>query len=220
MRLSRFIISCLLLTSAFGQQPEAAQQTGVIHGVAFLSDGQPAQRIRLEAFPSGGNFVIAGILPFTKTNDQGGYRFENLQFGSYMIVADDENAGYSASSRPTHADRSPIDVEISFEHPIAELTVNLPPKAGFLRIHLTNKATGADLKEMEVVVMSSDKPESPVFTESCIVDHLVLVPPDEHLLLHVSSKGFREWSESIGAGKEIYVLSGDQLKLDVTLEPL
>ena len=115
----------------------------------------------------------------------------------------------------------PIDVEISFEHPIAELTVNLPPKAGFLRIHLTNKATGAGINAWEVVVMSSDKPESPLFTESCFDDdELVLVPPDEHLLVHVNAEGFREWSDSVGAGRAIYAPSGDLLKLDVTLEPL
>src|SRR5438270_913727 len=202
MRVCSFITVCLSLTNASAMQ--AQQQTGVVYGIAFLSDGQPANLIGLKAYPSGA-FVMAGILPSTKTDEQGHYSFENLPFGRYAVFGDDENAGYSATSRPPHLDDQVNDVEISLQHPAAELTVNLPPKAGFVRIHLINRVTGTNIKNVEVEVMSSDKPESLVFNESCAADHVILVPPDKHLLLHVNSPGFREWSESIGVGRDIYV---------------
>jgi hypothetical protein len=57
-----------------------------------------------------------------------------------------------------------------------------------------------------------------VFTMSCYSDHVVLVPPDENLLLHVKSDGFREWDESVGKGRPINVPSGGELTLNIQLD--
>src|SRR6185437_10691565 len=56
---------------------------------------------------------------------------------------------------------------------------------------------------MKIAVMPMEKPESPLFTMSCYSDHVILVPPDKNLLLHVDSDGFHEWDQSIGNGKPV-----------------
>lgn len=110
-------------------------------------------------------------------------------------------------------------VELTPEHWEAEHKVQLPPKAGFLEIHLTGRRTGASIFGMRVAVMAMENPESPLFTMSCESGHVILVPPDKNLLLHVSSDGFREWDESIGSGKPLYLPSGTRLILDIELDP-
>jgi hypothetical protein len=73
---------------------------------------------------------------------------------------------------------------------------------------------------MRVAVMPMENPDSPLFTMSCYSNHVILLPPDKNLLLHVTSDGFREWDESVGKGKAIQLPSGTRLILDVQLDAL
>lgn len=100
------------------------------------------------------------------------------------------------------------------------MKVHLPPKAGFVQIHLTNRRTIVGISGMRVAVMPMENPDSPLFTMSCYSNHVILVPPDKNLLLHVTSDGFREWDESVGRGKPIHLPSGTRLTLDVQLDAL
>ena len=70
-----------------------------------------------------------------------------------------------------------------------------------------------------MTVMLMGHPESSLFTMSCASNHVVLVPADKNLLLHVTSFGFREWDESVGKGKPLHLPSGTRLTLAVQLEP-
>ena len=117
------------------------------------------------------------------------------------------------------ADCESWEVEVTPAHPEAEFKVYLPPRAGFLQIHLTNRSTGFGISRMRVVVMPMEDPQSPLFTIVGGSTHVILVPPDKNLLLHVTSDGFREWDENVGSGKPLYLPSGTRLTLDVQLEP-
>ncbi len=193
----------MLLAPASAQQNDEPHSKGVIYGIAIGQDRQPAKRIGLTAVPLG--IALAARLPHTRTNDAGEYRFENvLWWGRYTVYADDENAGYSSFSTDPAGDTGPPEVELTPEHAEAELNVVPPPKAGFIQIHLTNQRTGAGISAMRV---------------GCYSNHVILVPPDKSLLLHITSDGFREWNESIGKGKLINLTSGGHLKIDVRLEP-
>jgi hypothetical protein len=206
----------LLLLAASAQQNDEPHPKGVIYGIAIGQDGQPAKRIGLTAEPLG--VALGARLPHTRTNDAGEYRFENVPWwGRYTVYGDDENEGYSDFS--TGPAGSPPEVEITPEHPEAELKVLLPPKAGFIQIHLTEQKTGAGISGMRVALMPTESPASPLFTMSCYSNKVILIPPDKSLLLHISSDGFREWNESIGKGKPIHLASGARLKIDVQLEP-
>jgi hypothetical protein len=165
--------------------------------------------------------ALAARLPHTKTNDAGEYRFENLPWwGRYTVYAEDEEAGYSIFSTGQAGDGQPQEVEVTPENREAEFRVFLPPPAGFLKIELTNQKTGDDISAMQVELMRSDQPKSFLFTMSCASTRIVLIPPDQDLLLHVSADGFREWQESAGEGKPIRLTSGARVKLNVQLVPL
>jgi len=211
-------VGFLLLAPAIAQQHDEPHPKGVIYGIAINQEGQPAKRIGLTAEPLG--VGLAAKLPHTSTNDAGEYRFEDVPWwGRYTVYADDENEGYSSFSTGPAGDSSPPEVELTPEHPEAELKVLLPPRAGFIQIHLTNQRTGAGISGMRVALMPTESPTSPLLTMSCYSNHVILVPPDKSLLLHVTSDGFREWHESVGRGKPIHLSSGTRLTLAVQLEP-
>jgi hypothetical protein len=217
MKRTLFFIAFLLLTTAMAQQQNDARPNGVIFGIVIGQDGQPAKGIGLTAYPLG--VALGAVLPHTTTNDAGEYRFDKLPWwGRYTVYAEDEDAGYSSFSTGTGGSQPP-EVEVTPEHREAEIKVYLPPKAGFLEIHLTNRRTGAVISGMRIAVMPMDKPASPLFTMSCYSTRVILIPPDKNLLLHVTSDGFREWDESIGKGKPLHLASGTRLTLAVQLEP-
>jgi hypothetical protein len=164
--------------------------------------------------------MLAMALPWAKTNDAGTYRFEHLTFGRYTVFAQDKEAGYSmfatgAGGTPGH----PPEVELAAEHPEAEFTVHLPPPAGFVLFHLTNRETGAPLTGINVTVMSNGLTPKPIFGGGFTSMEPMLVPSNRDLLLHVSTYGFHEWWQSVGAGKHIRIAPGKCLTLDVQLDP-
>jgi len=213
-------LACLLLlTTVVAQQDDNSRPNGSIYGMALDSEGQPADRIGLTAAPLG--VAIGAVLPHTTTDERGEYRFANLPWwGRWTVYADDEEAGYSAFSTGNSGQSQPPEVKITPDHREAELKVHLPPKAGFLRVNLTNRRTGAAIGSMTVVVMWPTIPPSLVFSIGCYSTQVLLLPPDKDLLLHVTSDGFQEWAASIGNGKQLRLATGARLTLDVQLEPL
>jgi hypothetical protein len=199
-------------------QQRESDVNGAIHGTVVGQDGKPAKGIGLDAYPLG--VGLAAKLPHTKTNDVGEYRFEKIPWwGKYSVHAEDEDAGYSLFS--TREGRTePQEVELTPEHPEAEMNVYLPPRAGFLRIRLTNRRTGAEIPGMQVALAPMESPEQPMFSTSCYSNRAILIPPGKNLLLHVTSAGYREWDESAGSGKPLYLASGARITLDIQLEPL
>ena len=211
-------IGCLLLASAVAQHPVEQPAWGSIYGVVINQAGQPARGIRLKAMPLG--VLLATVLPETKTDYDGKFRFANIPWwGRYTVFADDLEAGYSPyATRPKDSERL-HEVVISPEHAEAEFNFRLPPQAGFLHFHLKNSGTGETIYGIEVDVRSAEKPDQNLFGIGTSSDRPILVPSDRDLLLHVTSRGFKEWSESIGRGKAIRVPPGVHIKLEVQLEP-
>jgi hypothetical protein len=219
MKANLVFVALFLLTTAIAQDRDQPRTNGLIYGIAVDRDGRPAKGIGLTACPLG--VGLGTMLPRVTSNDKGEYRFESLPWwGRYTVYSEDEGAGYSVFSNGPAGNSHPSEVEITREHPEAEFKVYLPPKAGFLRIHLTNRLTKATISGMQIDVMPKEKPGSPLFSMGCYSNHTVLVRPDKDLLLHVTSDGFREWNESVGKGKLIHLASGTLVKLDVQLDPV
>jgi hypothetical protein len=213
-----WLLVLLLFSPVVGQQLQSGPN-GTIYGVVVALNGKPARNLRLTArslLATGGH---SGDFPHARTNQAGEYRFQKLPLASYIVYADDEAAGFSRVSTGLPGG-SVSEVEITADHPETESDFSLPPKAGFIRIHLTNRKTRAPISDMTVSVLPLDKPDSGLFTLSGGSAQLILVPPDRNLLLRVTAEGFREWDESIGTGRHVNVPSESRLMLDVQLDPL
>lgn len=208
----------LFLSSGPAQQPDTRSEKGVIYGTVVAPDGTPAMVIGLEGQPLGVGF--ATLLPHTRTDIRGHYRLTNIPWwGRYTVCADDANAGYSVFSTGCPDPGQTREVTLSPEHPEGEFNFRLPPKAGFLQVHVTNRRNGRVIPGVVVSVTSVDHPDRPILTQSSDSTHFVLLPPDKDLLLHITSPRFHEWDESAVAGKIVRVTSGSRLTLDVQLEP-
>jgi hypothetical protein len=218
MKATLVFVGLALFAAATAEQRRESDANGVIHGTVVGQDGEPAKGIGLDAYPIG--VGLAAKLPHTKTNDVGEYRFEKIPWwGKYSVYAEDEDAGYSLfSTREGHTD--PEGVELKPDRPEAEMKVYLPPKAGFLHIRLTDRRTGNAIPGMRVTLAPNESPEQQVFSMSCYSNHIILIPPDKPLLLHVTSDGYREWDDSAGRGKPLYLASGARTTLDIQLDPL
>lgn len=208
----------LLMATQAARQADSPPAHGVIYGTVLGPDGQPARHITLEAEPL--DKMLVTILPLTITDDDGHFRFEDIPWwGVYTVIAQDEVAGYSNPSTVPRGGVALQEVTLSPEHREAEFNFRLPPKAGFLKINLTNRQTQRTLDEVEVTVMSAADPDQLIFTEGSSSARIILVPPDENLLLHVSSHGYEKWADSVGKGKPLRIHSGERLTLDISLDP-
>jgi hypothetical protein len=213
----RISVLAAVLGQGEAQQGEPATK-GVIYGAVISQNGEPVRGLTLTALPWG--VAVNGGLFRTKTNDAGNYRFRKLpRWGKYVVYADDEKAGYSRSSTGPIGDSHVPEIEITAEHPEAEFNLSLPLKAAFVHIHLRNRITGSAIRQMTLWISPMEKPDKGLFRIDCDSDHVVLIPPDQNLLLHVKSDGYREWDESIGTGKPINAPSGGVLTLNVQLDP-
>ena len=176
-----FSLGLVLLVAVLGlaQQHELPAANGVIYGAVISEGGKPAKGLALTATPWG--TAVNGGLPRTRTNNAGEYRFNKLpRWGRYIVYADDEKVGYSRTSTGPIGDTHPTEIEITPEHPEAEFNLYLPPKAGFIRIHLTNRTTGSTIRQMMTVWVSPMEKLAPgVFSMSCYSDRVILVPPSQ-----------------------------------------
>jgi hypothetical protein len=206
----------VLLGVARAQQP-SSHVHGVIFGRVIDQSGQPARGLQLVAYPL--NALLATALPFTRTDQDGLYRFEDIPWwGRFTIVPNDPEAGYSqfATGAPLQ-DGKIQQVSLAQEHPEAELNFRLPPKAGFLKIYLKNKGTGEKIADLHVVLYAAEPPNKPIFGGTGIADRPVLIPPGRHLLLHVDATGYKEWERSAGKGFPLYMSSGERRTLEIQL---
>ena len=206
------VVVLLSLVGGNAQQKKDRTRIGMIHGRVVSQNGDPVKRIWLMAHPLSG-----GQWPGARSDDRGDYLFSSLPYGKYTIQVEDNEAGYSTDLAEESSE--PAEVEISPERPDAAFQVVLPPKAGQLQIHLTNRRTGERIKKwMSVTVEATEGPRSSE-SHTCKSSETILVPPDRNLILHIWADGFREWDESVRAGKAIFVQSGTRLTLAVELEP-
>lgn len=203
------------------QSPEC---NGVIHGAVFDLSGERVKGIRVEASLLGvdGSFVV----PYAKTDQEGQYRFENICPGRYAVVVADEKTGYPDSSPEINEFLygSPItEVRLTAKSPQAELPVFMPPKPGFVQVHITNRETKTEVLKFSVnlkVAGQHKRSEISFEFDADMKDREIMVPPDKDVVFRVTADGFHEWRESAGPGTLIRVSSGTKTMLEIELEPL
>jgi hypothetical protein len=204
------VLAVLLLTaSALGQQ-------GLINGIAIDRDGQPVKGIALTAWNTAPR-ELQGPEPNALTNQHGEYRFEHLPLGTYVVCADDQRAGYALY---TCARQNPAaTVTLTVEKPEGEVRVDLPQQDGFLEIHVINQESGGPVPALRVEAEWENELRLKI-KATWHENHVVLLPPDTEVMMHVSAPGFRAWEDDAGTGKLIYLRPGAKVKLDVQLTAL
>jgi len=197
---------------------------GVLHGIVLGQDGKPRGGINL-LLESVGDYDY--MLRHVRADQRGEYRFEEVCDGKWGVFVEDKEAGYPHSGRYMnwflYGVWSP-QVEITDKKLEAQLNVNVPPKPGQLRVRPTTNDTKAKIVQVEVQLKATRTRWTRFScgdSDSSLCDRdYFLVPSDQNVKLHITSKGFHEWRESAGGGKTIRVPAGDVLAIDAELDPI
>jgi hypothetical protein len=209
---------------AWEYRQQGANCKGEVHGIVFGQDGKPWSGVGLVLEPTG-DFDY--LLPRTKSDEHGQYRFEEVPCGEWGVYVEDKDAGYPRSGRYVnwflYGIWSP-KVKITEKKLEGELDVIAPPRPGIVELHVKNASTRAEITRNEVRLkvsrkrwMQSSCDESEF--ASC-ENSSYLVPPNQNVILHIKSPGFREWKESAGHGKLIHLSAGEVMKLEIELTPV
>jgi hypothetical protein len=86
---------------------------------------------------------------------EGTYHFDHVCPGRYALVVKDEKAGYPHASPAGNAFLYGVpiqEVTLTAKNPQAELPVYLPPKPGFMQVHVTNQETKAEIWKFRVML--------------------------------------------------------------------
>ena len=197
---------------------------GVIHGVVSRLDGKPWGGVNLILEPVGDYDYV---LPRTKTDEQGEYRFSDVTCGNWGVFVEDKDAGYPHAGRILNwalYGRRSKQVRITKKNLEALLNVTAPPRPAQLRVRAIDSKTKAEIACVEVQLKVTRKREIKILCPDSEMasreDYYFLVPPDQNVKLHITSKAFHEWKESAGRGKAIRVPTGEILTINVELEPI
>jgi hypothetical protein len=197
---------------------------GVIHGVVLGHDRQPVKGINVVLYPLG--VGLGFVLPHAKTDQQGEYRFEQVCSGRFSVFVKDNEAGYSQSSPYMYQflyGRLSPEVKITDTILDAPLAVDLPSKPAQLQLRLINSRTKEKIMTADIEAKVSRNRSVKVHSEASILadtELVFLLPPDQDVFLHITSKGFHAWKESVGRGKLFRVPSGELLTIQVELDPI
>lgn len=192
-------------------------QSGSICGTVLDENGAPARLVKVVAMTMGPH---SGALT-GRTDKSGHYCVSNLPAGDYMMSAHDPEKGYPEMSSIFYsawsADLEP-KASITAQNSKSHVDWQIPYKAGFVKVHLTDAVTGKQIIPMSFNLVVQSRPDAGFMRGAYPSTELLLVPPHEDIDFTVSSPGYKEWP---GDGiKMVFRLApGNTKELEIALEP-
>src|SRR5260370_4309307 len=113
---------------------------GVIQGVVLSEGGQPVRGAKVHAELKG--VAMAKKIRYIETDENGFFLIDQLKFGTYYVSAKNEEEEYGDSGFSFFNDQPVPMAQISAQHRIADVVVNLGPKAGILTCPVPDDAPG------------------------------------------------------------------------------
>ena len=221
------LVALLLAPGAFahGANFTGGACKGVIHGVLIDAHGQPVGDMELTLYPLGVD--LAYILPVTKSDGAGRYKFETVCPGTYTVYPTNEAAGYPYINPHVSAHLSGNNqvpgVFLSTEHSDAEFDVDLPPKPAFLIVHAINGETKAAIADESVRLTLPKEPKShwvgSIGAKGGDSMFTIPIPSNTDILVRVLCDGYHEWQDGRSKGKIIHLAPGTRMTLEVQLRP-
>jgi hypothetical protein len=191
---------------------------GSICGTVENENGAPASLVRIVAIYQGSH---TGLYPSGKTDSTGHYCIDNVDFGNYVMSADDPKKGYPEMGPIFYSSQRPNpEVHIAIENLKGHADWRIPYKAGFLEVVLTDARTGKPIIPMFFSLALQSNPKDGFMRGSSVSTAAFLVPPNENIYFTVNARGYREWPGDGTKGKLLNLLPGKTEKLAIALLPL
>src|SRR5229473_8455870 len=190
----------------------AVASSGKITGTLVDGDGVPVPHMSVEACPTDVGF--SGILPSAMTDRQGKFVIKiriSHEPERWAVYPYDEETGYY--SRPGYGfymgrEAYSQTVELSPKSPEASVELTLGPKAGAIKVHVVDAATGAAVApQLTFAWASQPEKETIVGFSYGTEDFRILVPANTDLTLNVTAQGYKIWAYpgviNVGPGQDL-----------------
>ena len=156
-----------------------------------------------------------------RTDENGQFLVDRLPWGPVMVSASKEQDGYADTILDLYAaNPNPIAV-LSPERPSESVTVRMPPRAGAVKVAITDSITGRSIEAPTVTVRRAD---GSAFLTTQLSEPELLVPSFTKVLIELRAPGYADWyypgySEASKANS-VLLRPGQKLAITVILQPV
>lgn len=191
--------------------PCHGQEVGLIRGIVVNNSGQPVADAMVYALPSNAP-PGPQATHSTETDTSGRYEIRGLAFDKYIILADKPDSGYPNTRLAFYSDLNAPTAMIGASSPEADITIRLPPKAGWLELLVVDAKTGKELRSSVVTMRRVRNPQLFVTLSSTV--RRIAIPPDVNIRVEISAPNYRVQPPFV-----IYLRPEEERKMRITLRP-
>lgn len=205
------------LLFAIFTQTVVAQDAGVIRGTVLDENGKPVTMAEIEVAENK-PFYGHRIVQMHESDSRGEYLIDNIPWGTYVVMAGKESAGYPDMRLAFYSNLAVPSVTLSPQYAEARVNLKLGPKAGILKIPSVKDAmTG---KEIDFAVVTLKRSGSEFFIKTAVPSVRILVPSFTDVAVVVEAPGYKSWTPIQETNSGTVRLSPEQLlSLDVQMRP-
>jgi hypothetical protein len=207
----------LLAISFLTPAQDTEDREGVIQGVVLGDGGQQVRAAKVHAELKG--VAMAKKIRYVETDENGFFVIRRLGFGTYYVGAMKEDECYGSSDFSFFNDKPLATAQISAQHRIADVVVNLGPKAGILSGTIRDSFTGKPVPAGFDLAQVKDR--NKWMRTSAAPTFRVLIPSSKEMEVKVSAPGYETWvypDPSIPS-QVLRMEPGSQIHLDIILKP-
>src|SRR6266576_3011287 len=190
---------------------------GVIQCVVLGEGGRPVGGANVHAELKG--IPMAKAIRYVETDEKGFFLIDQLEFGTYYVSVKNEEEEYGDSGFSFFNDQPVPMAQISAQHRIADVVVNLGPKAGILTGTISDAATGKPIPAGFDLAQVKDRTKW--MGTSAAPNFRVLIPSSKEMEVKVSAPGYEAWvypDPSIPS-QVLRMDPGSEIHLDIQLKP-
>lgn len=208
-------------------QPPQPQKTKppveAIEGRVLNAEGQPVAGAKVFAESEG---ALTGISPSSRTDDNGNYRIEVGQPGTYKVFGSKEEDGYPLTISGFHQEGTNHipTVSVLREQVVLDIVVQLGAKAASIEGLITDVITNRTIDKAVITLRRADNPEIYYMIgadEEKKEGRFSSLVPSVPITIEVSAPGYEAWAYSKdGLNKHsdsLKVNRGETKKLTVSL---
>lgn len=208
----RILAAALLIGSAW------AQDRGVVTGTVLDEHGNPVAQAKVHITEKG-VFLTHRVLQFHETDADGHFRIAHVHWGTYIIIAGKEDAGYPDTKFAFYSNNTEPVVVLTEDSPTADVTLKLGPKAGVLDVApVTDELSGKEIRSASITLRRAD---NDLFISTSTTVGRILVPSLTGVEVTISAPGYKLWPppDQVSSKGRILLKPEEVLKLKIVLQP-
>ena len=216
-RLRRLWLPLLAISFLIPAQGTEVRE-GVIQGVVLGEGRQPVRGAKVHAELTG--VPMSTLIRYVETDENGFFLIDQLEFGKYYVAAKNEEEGYGDSGLSFFNDQPVRTAQISAQHRIADVVINLGPKAGALTGTISNAVTGKPIPAGFWLVQAKDR--NKWMSTSAAPNFRVLIPSSREMKVKVLAPGYETWvyPDPTIPSQVLRMDPGSEIHLDIQLKPV